>query len=45
MTLNPGDIIATGTPEGVGPLHAGDRVDLWIDDVGHLSMPVKDRQA
>jgi 2-keto-4-pentenoate hydratase/2-oxohepta-3-ene-1,7-dioic acid hydratase in catechol pathway len=45
MTLNPGDIIATGTPEGVGPIRAGDRVDLWIADVGHLSMPVKDRQA
>lgn len=44
ITLNPGDIIATGTPEGVGPIRAGNRVDLWIDGVGHLSMPVKDRQ-
>jgi 2-keto-4-pentenoate hydratase/2-oxohepta-3-ene-1,7-dioic acid hydratase in catechol pathway len=44
MTLYPGDLIATGTPEGVGPIRAGDRIDLWIDNVGHLSMPVEDRQ-
>lgn len=43
MTLNPGDIIATGTPEGVGPLAAGDKVVLSIDGIGELSMPVVNR--
>jgi 2-keto-4-pentenoate hydratase/2-oxohepta-3-ene-1,7-dioic acid hydratase in catechol pathway len=37
MTLNPGDIIATGTPAGVGPTAPGDRVDVQIDGVGVLS--------
>jgi len=37
MTLNPGDIIATGTPAGIGPMTPGDRVDVQIDDVGVLS--------
>jgi 2-keto-4-pentenoate hydratase/2-oxohepta-3-ene-1,7-dioic acid hydratase in catechol pathway len=43
MTLQPGDIIATGTPEGVGPLARGDEVCLTIDGVGELIMPVSDR--
>ncbi len=43
MTLHPGDIIATGTPEGVGPLAAGDKVVLSIDGIGELSMPVINR--
>jgi 2-keto-4-pentenoate hydratase/2-oxohepta-3-ene-1,7-dioic acid hydratase in catechol pathway len=37
MTLNPGDIIATGTPAGVGPMTAGDRVDVQIEGIGVLS--------
>jgi 2-keto-4-pentenoate hydratase/2-oxohepta-3-ene-1,7-dioic acid hydratase in catechol pathway len=37
MTLNPGDIIATGTPAGVGPMSPGDRVDVQIEGVGVLS--------
>jgi 2-keto-4-pentenoate hydratase/2-oxohepta-3-ene-1,7-dioic acid hydratase in catechol pathway len=37
MTLNPGDIIATGTPAGVGPMSPGDRVDIQIDGIGVLS--------
>jgi 2-keto-4-pentenoate hydratase/2-oxohepta-3-ene-1,7-dioic acid hydratase in catechol pathway len=40
MTLLPGDVIATGTPAGVGPLHAGDRVEIRIDGVGALKNPV-----
>jgi 2-keto-4-pentenoate hydratase/2-oxohepta-3-ene-1,7-dioic acid hydratase in catechol pathway len=40
MTLLPGDVIATGTPAGVGPLHAGDRVEIRIDGVGVLKNPV-----
>jgi 2-keto-4-pentenoate hydratase/2-oxohepta-3-ene-1,7-dioic acid hydratase in catechol pathway len=34
MTLEPGDIIATGTPEGVSPLNDGDRVEAAIPGVG-----------
>lgn len=37
MTLLPGDVIATGTPAGVGPLRAGDRVFVEIDEIGRLS--------
>lgn len=37
MTLNPGDIITTGTPSGVGVLSPGDRVDVQIDGIGVLS--------
>jgi 2-keto-4-pentenoate hydratase/2-oxohepta-3-ene-1,7-dioic acid hydratase in catechol pathway len=40
MTLLPGDVIATGTPAGVGPLTAGDRVEIRIDGVGSLKNPV-----
>jgi 2-keto-4-pentenoate hydratase/2-oxohepta-3-ene-1,7-dioic acid hydratase in catechol pathway len=42
MTLLPGDLIATGTPEGVGPLVAGDVVEVSIEGVGKLSNPVVD---
>ncbi|HUL38952.1 MAG TPA: fumarylacetoacetate hydrolase family protein [Methanomassiliicoccales archaeon] len=40
MTLEPGDVIATGTPEGVGPLKDGDRIEIVIPGVGKLSNPV-----
>ncbi len=36
MTLEPGDVIATGTPEGVGPLEHGDLVEARIERVGVL---------
>lgn len=36
MTLNSGDIIATGTPKGVGPLNLGDIVEITIEDIGTL---------
>lgn len=42
MTLVPGDVIATGTPEGVGPLHAGDVVEISIPGIGTLRNPVVD---
>ena len=42
MTLEPGDIISTGTPEGIGPLAAGDSVTIKIDGVGELTNPVVD---
>jgi len=41
MTLEPGDIIATGTPSGIGPLAAGDTVTVKIEGVGELSNPVR----
>jgi 2-keto-4-pentenoate hydratase/2-oxohepta-3-ene-1,7-dioic acid hydratase in catechol pathway len=41
MTLLPGDIISTGTPAGVGPLTAGDRVTVKIAGVGELTNPVQ----
>ena len=36
MTLLPGDIIATGTPSGIGPMHHGDTVEIKIEPVGTL---------
>lgn len=43
MTLEPGDLVLTGTPSGVGPLDAGDTVDVEVDGIGTLSNPVVDR--
>ncbi len=40
MTLLPGDVILTGTPEGVGPLAAGQRVEVEVEGIGVLSNPV-----
>jgi 2-keto-4-pentenoate hydratase/2-oxohepta-3-ene-1,7-dioic acid hydratase in catechol pathway len=40
MTLEPGDIIYTGTPSGVGPLTAGDVVEITIEGLGVLRNPV-----
>jgi 2-keto-4-pentenoate hydratase/2-oxohepta-3-ene-1,7-dioic acid hydratase in catechol pathway len=40
-TLYPGDIIATGTPEGVGPVQRGDRVRIAIDHVGEMTLDVR----
>jgi 2-keto-4-pentenoate hydratase/2-oxohepta-3-ene-1,7-dioic acid hydratase in catechol pathway len=42
MTLNPGDVIATGTPEGVGQIKPGDTVRIEIEKVGTLTLPVKE---
>jgi 2-keto-4-pentenoate hydratase/2-oxohepta-3-ene-1,7-dioic acid hydratase in catechol pathway len=42
MTLEPGDVISTGTPPGVGPLKAGDVVTVKVEGVGELSNPVAD---
>lgn len=43
MTLLPGDVILTGTPSGVGPLHAGDSVSVTIEGIGTLTNGVVDR--
>lgn len=37
MTLLPGDIISTGTPPGVGPMHPGDTVEVEIEGIGKLT--------
>ena len=45
MTLEPGDLVLTGTPEGVGPLVDGDRVEVEIEGIGILSSPVRTRPS
>jgi len=40
MTLQPGDIISTGTPSGIGPIRPGDNVTVHVEGVGALSNPV-----
>ncbi len=40
-TLQPGDLIFTGTPEGVGPVVPGDRVEATINGLAPLSFTVK----
>lgn len=40
MTLVPGDVVLTGTPGGIGPLHPGDIVDVRVSRIGVLSNPV-----
>src|SRR5713226_8124522 len=42
MTLLPGDLIATGTPKGVGPVVAGDVIEVSVQGVGTLRNPVVD---
>jgi 2-keto-4-pentenoate hydratase/2-oxohepta-3-ene-1,7-dioic acid hydratase in catechol pathway len=44
MTLFPGDLIATGTPQGVGPLASGDIVEVGVEGVGTLRNSVVDEQ-
>lgn len=41
MTLEPGDVIMTGTPSGVGPLVDGDEVTVEIEGIGSLTNPVR----
>lgn len=41
MTLEPGDVLLTGTPAGVGPLVDGDRVEVEVSGVGVLANPVE----
>jgi 2-keto-4-pentenoate hydratase/2-oxohepta-3-ene-1,7-dioic acid hydratase in catechol pathway len=44
MTLEPGDIIATGTPAGIGPIVAGDTVTIKVEGVGELTNPVQEEK-
>jgi 2-keto-4-pentenoate hydratase/2-oxohepta-3-ene-1,7-dioic acid hydratase in catechol pathway len=41
FTLEPGDIVLTGTPAGVGPVVPGDRMRAWIEGVGSVEVGVK----
>lgn len=43
MTLEPGDIILTGTPSGVGPVKAGQVITAGIENVGSIEFPVIQR--
>jgi 2-keto-4-pentenoate hydratase/2-oxohepta-3-ene-1,7-dioic acid hydratase in catechol pathway len=43
MTLLPGDVIATGTPAGVGPMKAGDVVEIVVPGIGTLRNPTVNR--
>jgi len=43
MTLEPGDLVATGTPSGVGPLVSGDVVEIEIPGVSRVTNPVRER--
>lgn len=46
MTLEEGDVVLTGTPEGVGPLADGDKIDCGVDGIGELHLTCKaDRAA
>ena len=41
MTLEAGDVILTGTPQGVGVLLPGDSLEIQIDDIGILQLSVR----
>jgi 2-keto-4-pentenoate hydratase/2-oxohepta-3-ene-1,7-dioic acid hydratase in catechol pathway len=43
MTLLPGDVLLTGTPAGVGPMRAGQRVEVEVEGIGVLANPVVPR--
>lgn len=43
-TLYPGDIVMTGTPEGVGPVHPGDIIEAQCDKVGRMTVEVRAHQ-
>ncbi|MFC1660880.1 fumarylacetoacetate hydrolase family protein [Gemmatimonadota bacterium] len=45
MTLEPGDLLATGTPEGIGPLAPGDEVQVELVGLGSLTNPVAALEA
>ncbi len=45
LPLQPGDVIATGTPEGVGPFAPGDTLRIAIEGVGDMSLQVRERET
>jgi 2-keto-4-pentenoate hydratase/2-oxohepta-3-ene-1,7-dioic acid hydratase in catechol pathway len=44
MTLLPGDVVATGTPSGIGPIKPGDQVTVHVEGIGALTNPVVARE-
>ena len=40
FSLQPGDVVSTGTPAGVGPLQPGDQVAVTVEGIGTLTNPV-----
>ena len=40
MTLEPGDVVSTGPPSGIGPMKVGDAVEVRIGGIGSLSHPI-----
>lgn len=40
MTLNPGDLISTGTPAGIAPMKPGDEIEVRVEKVGSLTNPI-----
>lgn len=44
LPLQPGDIIATGTPEGVGPVLIGDNVKISIEKIGEMTVSIKEAE-
>ncbi len=45
MTLEPGDLLLTGTPSGIGPLADGDVVEVEVEGIGVLRNPVKSKEV
>ncbi|MCG3172148.1 MAG: putative protein YisK [Myxococcota bacterium] len=45
MTLEPGDVVSTGTPAGVGPMKAGQKLEVNVEGVGVLSNPIEAEAA
>lgn len=45
MTLLPGDVVLTGTPEGIGPMQVGDHVRVEIEGIGYLSNTLAPREV
>jgi 2-keto-4-pentenoate hydratase/2-oxohepta-3-ene-1,7-dioic acid hydratase in catechol pathway len=43
MTLEPGDVVITGTPEGVGELHVGDFVEVEVEGIGILTTRIGEK--
>jgi len=41
MTLEPGDVVLTGTPDGIGELKAGDKLSTSIEGLGELINPIE----
>ena len=45
MTLEPGDVVTTGTPAGIGPMHSGDTVEVEIEGIGVLRSHIRGSRA